>query len=89
VFFLSLAIIINLRNWAYFNIRIGEMVYHSQVLDQSTNIDQKVVRMNTNAHKNSKILNIVIIGALIVIGCLLGVFIYFAINIFTDGKLDI
>jgi|DEB0MinimDraft_12_1074336.scaffolds.fasta_scaffold140054_2 hypothetical protein len=45
--------------------------------------------MNTNAHKNSKILNIVIIGALIVIGCLLGVFIYFAINIFTDGKLDI
>jgi len=29
IFFLSVAIILNLRNWAFYNIRIGEMVYHS------------------------------------------------------------
>ena len=51
VTFLSLAVVINLRNWIYYYIKIGEMVYLS---DESI----ENIHFYTNSKRNISILNV-------------------------------
>ena len=58
VLFLTMTFIINLRNWAFYNIKIGEMAYQQQIYKESTFIDENIVQMKNNAPRNIKILDL-------------------------------
>jgi hypothetical protein len=79
VTFLGIAIVINLRNWAYYNIRIGQMVYHQEVQNMSTNIDRKILKMHNNAKLYMTMLNMFIIALILAILVLDFLFVKYAI----------
>jgi len=79
--FLSIAIIINLRNWIYYHIKIGEMAFHSQKqeLDRDENcfVDDYLVKLHRNMKKYVFWLDITTGGLIVIdLSSLIGITIY-------------
>lgn len=77
VVYLTIAIIINLRNWIYYHIKIGEMAFHSQYQVRASLVDDYLVHLHRNRKKYERALdcttNFLIVLCLFAIG---GVAIY-------------
>jgi hypothetical protein len=77
--FLSIAIIINLRNWIYYHIKIGDMAFHSQKqeIHEDSFVDDHLVKLHRNMKKYVFWLDITTGGLIVLdLGSLIGVTIY-------------
>lgn len=68
IVFLSIAIIINLRNWIYYFVKIGDMAFHT-----SEEFNQKTMNMHLQAPKLTKLLDCITLVLTLLILSTLGV----------------